>query len=364
MVALLPAMGVVASAQSSSGRRWEVEVHGGGIVSTNPGGGTVALPGRGAPLTGPILIVNGVPAVSRAVSSWYFGDGAALLNEAQASIRLVGTRITPLDAVLQSPFVERGSGSSVGFRVGRMLTPRFVAEFSFDYHRATPSVTSASTSGIEATRASFTNVWASLLPPPARNALTVSSVSTVSEPRSREVTTAGLLLINVLTSGRIRPYAALGAGVIATNGTQPSVTIVGDYDFTLLLVSPPGVTVPNPRWHETDTVTVRSSVDTARAWIVGGGVKLDMTERWGIRFDLRDTLSSNTSSTLVSATPAILSAPTGFLLIGTTPPIIFGGTFAGVPSSLSGPPLSGFKTFDGNGVVHRVNITAGLCWRF
>jgi len=45
------------------------------------------------------------------------------------------------------------------------------------------------------------------------------------------------------------------------------------------------------------------------------------------------------------------------------PPLQF-STVPGVPSNLSGAPISGFKTFTGTGIEHHVGVTAGLFWRF
>ena len=68
----------IAAAQPAPERKWEVEVHGGGIRSTTPTDGTGALPAPGPTI--PSTFVGG--GATRAVSSWYFGDGAALLNQA------------------------------------------------------------------------------------------------------------------------------------------------------------------------------------------------------------------------------------------------------------------------------------------
>src|ERR1700693_4385229 len=118
----------VAAGQSTvPTHRWEIELHGGGMRATVPVGGTGALPSPGPTITTPFTIPGGISA-GRLVSSWYFGDGASLLNQA-ASFRL-GGHITPLDPVLESPFVRRESGGDLGLRVGRVLTGRLAAEFS------------------------------------------------------------------------------------------------------------------------------------------------------------------------------------------------------------------------------------------
>src|SRR5437899_3190231 len=87
---------------------WDIEVHGGGALSRNTSHGTTSLPPPGTIIAGPLLPTS-LP--SRAVPSWYFGDGAALLNQAAAG--RPGLGIVSLDPVLKSPLVERESGASV-----------------------------------------------------------------------------------------------------------------------------------------------------------------------------------------------------------------------------------------------------------
>ena len=54
-VSMIVAVAVVGSATAAvaQDRKWEVEVHGGGTVATNPTGGTAALPAAGTPLSLP-----------------------------------------------------------------------------------------------------------------------------------------------------------------------------------------------------------------------------------------------------------------------------------------------------------------------
>ena len=105
------AMLVLASAvpASATAQSWEVEFHGGYVLSSKPSSGTGALPGTNA-------------ASASTVPSWYFGDGALVLNQALTSIRL-SPSIVALDSVLKSPFVERRPGGSVGIRIGRVPDP-------------------------------------------------------------------------------------------------------------------------------------------------------------------------------------------------------------------------------------------------
>ncbi|PWT81163.1 MAG: hypothetical protein C5B57_11050 [Blastocatellia bacterium] len=341
-------------------RKWDIEIHGGGMFAINPTDGTVGLPAPGPPIT-PVL---GPPfGTSRIVPSWYFGDGASLLNQALTSLRF-GSIVSPLDQVLQSRLVRRQSGASVGFRFGRSITPRFDAELSVDYDFGALALTSGSDSGIETSRASFATAWNVLTAGPSRGTANVSSVAAISDHRGRQVVTTGTLVINLSTSSSVKPYLVAGAGVISRTDGSPEATLVGDYRFGL--VFPPGITPPvgPPTFHETDTVVVRSSTDTAPAGVFGGGLKVAVSNRWGVRIDVRDHVSRDKTTTLLDATPAAAAlTPSGVLLLTLDPRLQF-STVPGVPTSLSGTPLAGFQTFSGSGVEHHINLAAGLFWRF
>ena len=365
LVAAISLLGTsVASGQAAAPQRaWDVEFHAGGMLSTNPTNGTTALPAPGPAIT----TFSG--AATRRVSSWYFGDGAALLNQALASIRVDGP-LTSLDPVLESAFVRRRSGGSIGFRVERVLTPRLSAEFAVDDNFGSLALRGDSASGIEATRASFAPTWNRILNVPATGGTqTVSSAATVSNRQGRQLLTTGTLLISLNTAGRARFFAALGPAVIVTHGPSPTVTLVGDYQFSLAGVTPPPP-LPLVGFHETDTVTVRSSVKNALAGVLGGGLKLALSDRWGLRVEVRDYVNRSTASTLTDATPipAALATPTSgvlstVLMLSTNPALQF-STRSDVPSNLSGPIITGFKTFSGTGIESHLNVTAGLFYRF
>jgi hypothetical protein len=93
---------VVTATPAFAGQHWEIEAHGGVLTSTNPETGTSTLPPAGPdiPLNGPVAT-----SITRQVPSWYFGDGAAILNE------ILGprspARIAPLDPLLESRTVDR-----------------------------------------------------------------------------------------------------------------------------------------------------------------------------------------------------------------------------------------------------------------
>ena len=114
----LVAMVSLAAAQTADSGKWEIELHGGGMLPTNPTGGTVSLPGPGQVFTAAGF--PGAPRSSRRESSWYFGDGAVLFNQAvvalfnQVAAPATPARITSLDSVLERSFATRQPGASVG----------------------------------------------------------------------------------------------------------------------------------------------------------------------------------------------------------------------------------------------------------
>jgi opacity protein-like surface antigen len=342
-----------------AGQNWEIEAHGGAFTSTNPSSGTSTLP----PI-GPDIPLNGsLPTpITRQVPSWYFGDGAAILNQILGARSPV--RITPLDSVLASRFVDRQSGGSVGFRVGLGLTPRFGVEFAFDAARGPLTLRSASKTVVAASETSFTPVWTTLLSLPTTGTQTVTSDATLHDRQGHQLLTSGSLLVNLLTKSAFTPYLAAGAGYIAVGDAAPSVTLAGHYSF----VFPQVVIVPIPQAHinETDTVTVQSVAKNTMTFVYGGGVKYALGDHWGVRADLRDYVNRDVIRTVVSTTPtSVFAGPAGTLTFAftQTAPLIVFSTSPLTLSSLS-TSLNDVQTFKGRGIVNQVNATAGIFWRF
>ncbi len=106
--------------------KWEVAVTFGGVISTNPSSGTFTLPAVDHSL--PLATGGSGPRMS----SWFFADGAKLLNDVNAQLG-IGVRVTPLDDVLGSSMIQTPNTLAVGFRVARVLTSRLTAELTLDY---------------------------------------------------------------------------------------------------------------------------------------------------------------------------------------------------------------------------------------
>jgi hypothetical protein len=370
-----------ASAQTLASGKWEIELHAGGMRSTNPPGGTVSLPGPGETFTTSGIYPPPAPQVvvvssSRRESSWYFGDGAVLFNQAAAAVAAnpfamtaaFAGRIVSLDPVLGRSLLEGRAGASVGARVSRVLTPRVSAELSVDYGLAHPKIAQANRDALEATRVSFIAAFDGLIRSnPTRVLNSLTSTAALDDGTGRQLVTSGVLILNLTTAGRIIPYAAIGASVLTVTGKAATVTLKGNYQY----LNPSGSPID-----ETDSVTVRARDRHTLAGIVGAGVKYQVSPRWGIRFDARTSLSKNAASTQIDAAPSAVlgllprgrgtlnADPTLQFSNNWTDPITTLGVTSVAISTLSGPAINGFRTFSGKGVSSHTSVSAGLFWRF
>jgi hypothetical protein len=169
----------------------------------------------------------------------------------------------------------------------------------------------------------------------------------------------GGLVVNLATGGRVTPYLTAGAGLLMNRGAAASAKITGDYKFAPLVVPDPGQ--PAATFHETDTVTISSASSSSAVGVVGAGIKIAGSDRWGVRIDARDYLSANTNTTTVVTTPTSQSSqPTGVFVLGFAPPLYF-STMPGTASTLSQPTNS--TTFTGTGIRHQVSVTLGWYFR-
>jgi hypothetical protein len=351
---------------SALAQRWEVEVHGGWLSVPEISGGTTSLPAPGATFTTFPGVVGGPS--SRRVSSWLFGDGSQLLNS------IVGSnpgfnqpqRITPLDSVLNNPLADRKSGGNVGFRVSRDLTPRFTAEFNFDYAQTPIELRAGVQSGLDTTTGSFRTVFQNdlFLPPLTFVGKTVTASNSVQVEDGSEILTTGAIRVNLLTHGRFRPYVTGGAGVVKQRGSAPTASATGAYSFQLTV---PGLgSFP---MSERDVVAIRQTFDESMfVGLVGGGVHIPVNQRSGIRFDVRAHLGSTTDRTLVSATPNVAVAAAAFQIASFTNPSLSFSSFAQnipvPPSSLSGPTITDFTTFDASKTRTHTLVAFGYYFRF
>jgi hypothetical protein len=341
--------------KQSTGGRWEIEGLGGLSRGTAPSNGDAALPPPGLPIPSLSPIFP-----SRSTASWFFGDGAVMLNGVNEEFGLQ-TRITPLDSALASLGLDYSSAAAFGVRLRRMLTDRVSAEASFDVLPGSGSVSDEFLDAVESTRASFEPAFAALFSTGPLDSVAVTAASGEAGGSSREVTLTGALNVHFGTGTGFVPYVTFGAGMLSGMGDLPSVTLEGDYRFAIVAASGPSVPI-----HETDRIALRFEHSTVFVGLVGGGLRKQMSDRWGFRIDGRVLIGPANSRLSIDATPAVTTgAPPDFIETATNPNIQFSNDPAtGRQSTLSGPPLDGFTAFKATGVQTRVLITIGVFVRF
>jgi hypothetical protein len=329
---------------------WQLEFHG-GVLTSGGSGGDAALPPAGVAF---ILADGFTP--SRASSSWYFGDGAALFNQI-AGLRGLQARITPLDSVLKSASAKRGTGGSLGVRVSRDLNRRISAEFSLDFGLKSVALTDEGIAGIEASRASFVtalvalnNSSSTLLANPA-----VTSGATTNEGSGGSLVISGALNFVVMRSGQSSIHVTAGVGM-SPSSDGSTVTLVGNYRLTGAGGAP---------FNETDTVTIHFDSPNSVGLILGGGFKRDLSKRSGIRADVRLFIGGGGTSVTVDAAPSrIVGTPIGTSILNATSPGLQFTTSSSFRTSLSGDAIAGFETFKGGSGLQGANISFGYFLRF
>ena len=327
--------------------KWEVEVHGAfGTGSASPTS-QAKTPGAG-----PTFTLGDGATPTRAVSSWYFGDGAALLNQVLA-LRGVTTRLTPLDG--QSwPAAGRRPGPQLGARIARHVTGGVWLELSFDLALNPIGFAEPARDQIETTRAAFVSALAALadstatlLPNP-----TITSTATL-RPAGRQLVTSGVVHYRAQGPGA-RPYLVGGVGYAVSQGGPASLTLVGNYQLTT-----PG----QARFNETDTVTLKYEATGSIVWIMGGGYTRDLSDKAGFRIDARLLLGSTGITALLSDQPAIdVTSPTGTSILNLTSPGLQFSTV--LRTNLSGPAHTNFEAFNASTRTKQWVISAGYFRRF
>lgn len=324
--------------------KWRLTFRAGGSIPNAPSTGLSALPPVGLP-------DNLLPGTAdRSVPSWFFGDGATILN---ANLPPGARPITPLDAVLTSAALARSTGPVFGLSISRAVGSRYRLEFSIDGARSGPAFTSSARGAIEASRASFADAFGSLFAVfPTSSA---SSTATVSDGQRLEWMVSGAVDVTLRATPRNEWHATAGVGFVSDAGTGPTAALDGHNGFTIGTLA----------FAEEDRVTLTSIRDQRPFLLLGGGWAHNLSRRWGLSADLRVALSGPGETTQVATNPAFtLHSPPDVPTIVTgrgAPTIVFANFNGG--SSL-GPPLATFTSFVATGVQVRAELTAGLFLRF
>jgi hypothetical protein len=334
--------------------KWTIELYGGGSASSASTSGTpldAFEPGD------PFATQSGQ--ISRAVSSWYFGDGAALLNQALAQIsNISGTtlpRIVPLDAGLLASGGIQGSGGLFGLRVGRSLSAKLTIEFSVERSLAKLQLRDGLKNALNIASESFEAAFAAMLATAPANTITVDSQLTMSDASSTDTRIAGSAKWTVFSGNKIEAYVTGGGGLILNSGDGTSAILNGRYTFRYFGLFP---------MSETDRVVVNVSPKKTNVMgIVGGGLTYNLSSRTGLRADVRLLLNSTGDVTSLTAAPNIvISSPTNVMTSVTSPSLQFSNQ-PNVRSTLSGPNQR-LTLFTGSGLSRQIAISLGIFKRF
>jgi len=346
-------LGLLHPAGAQDPGKWELEVHGGGTFSGSVDGTASSLPPAATALS---LGSCSFCPTTRLVASWYFGDGTRLLNDTLRDYRLPG-QAASLDSVLGTAATAWPNGASVGMRLSRALTRRFSAEFALDYHVESLDFTEEAATALEQSREGFTTAFTSLFTLPPFTNERVSSTLHIASGSARRLDATGVIVVNLRTEGRFIPYVAGGGGISNVIGEEPAATLKGSYQFTFGGLSP---------FDERDSVTVRTAVDRhTPVGVLGGGIKWNVSPRWGIRADVRGEFSGSRVMTLLDASPASTPSTTiSVVTISGFEPSIQFSNVPLVPTSLSGQALIGTPTFESDGVHVETRVTGGVFFRF
>jgi hypothetical protein len=276
--------------------KWELEAHFGETVVWNPLDGIPQSP-PAAP-----FFSTGPGRVSRPVSSWYWGDGAVLITEGAGLLRVPNSQqIVPLDNFMGMPSLELKSGPSfapASATRNRCTSVRSVGDGRTGNIEALDGIADA----VERTRASFMRSGRRSWRP--RRIFRSLDGDVGLDLRSRHGWTARGDRIDrhaALPDKDIIPYISVGGGMLATTrATCRRSPSTGRYTTQLDGAA---------SFDESDTVVARYDLDKHLVvTMVGVGWKHMLSDRWGVRADLREHLSGNRVRQVLEAAPSVVVA--------------------------------------------------------
>ena len=349
VVAGLVAICLWPSPAAAQDRRWEVEGYAGVLAGQAASAGSVSLPPPGAP------IVTSTPTFpARATSSWFFGDGAKLLNGVLEDFGLA-SRVAPLDPLFAPP--PSTHPAAFGFRVRRRLNPRVSLEVGVDAFATSSIRTEEIPQALQTTFGSLgpalTDLFAS---GPFSPSLVATDESLAHAPYEEMAITAAINR-DAGRLWRLQPYVTIGGGVmIPRDDVFAEGSALARYTTSILGQVP---------IDETDSVRVSFTRPKSFVAVLGGGLRHDFSRPWSLRVDARVLIGPDTTRVRLDATPSVArGTPAGFIESFTNPAIQFSNDPAtGRVSSLSGPALQGVDAFDG-GVLARTIVSVAIARRF
>jgi hypothetical protein len=350
LLAWLPATAHAQSAPRST--KWTIEFYGGRSATSASSSGTAV---DGFTPAVPFTMVSGQP--TRSVSSWFFGDGALLLNQTLTQFSNInGTtfpRITPLDASLLASGGSRGGGGLLGIRVSRDLSERLAIELSIE-RLAQLQLTDDLKGALQEASDSFKAAFEALFATAPTGNPDVSSMLTLREG-SRQTKMAVAAKWTVLTRSRWAGYLSAGGGITINGSEGPSAVLNGRYRFAYLNLYP---------FDETDRVLVSVSQPKNSAMgLVGGGVTYDLFSSIGLRADVRLLFNSTKDVTRLAAAPDRAVTNQISVMATVTSPGLQFSTTPGIQSSFSGPNVN-ITLFRASGFSKQIAFSLGIFKRF
>ena len=353
---LIAATPVVAAAQAPAAGtrpapRIEVEGYGGFGRLLDAGAATLSLPGAGAPIT-----TSSPMFPSRSVPSWFFGDGAVLMNAAITELGLTA-HITPLDQAIATIGHTAQPGGGMGARLRIRTAPHVWTELAVDVAANSSTMPDALAAAVESTRASFVQAMTSLF---ASGPFTNTSVTATATPQNgswRDVTATVAANVDLREIGGFTPTLTVGGGMVTRTGIQSAVSLEGRYRTRILGVVP---------IDETDRVTIRGEARTAPAIVVGAGLSHRVAGRLSLRLDARLVATNRTILASIDAAPSVTSStPADYVESFTNPSVQFSNNLStGRRSSLSGDALDHAEVARSTRLQARALITLGIAFRF
>ena len=333
-----------------------IEVYGGVGASRVTGNGTLTLPAAGPP-----IVTSNPIFPSRQTSTWFLGDGAAMLNDALTDFGILN-HIASLDAALtSSPFAHR-PGAAFGVRVRHPFKTRFALEASVDILTSRAQSTKAFAAATDAARTSFQDAFSALFASGPFVNTAVEASSSVARGSSERIAVTGALVFPFGAHRALSPYLTAGGGVLSTFGSAPSVALVGRYRTTIHA----GFPIVDVPIEEFDRVTISFQERTTPVGLGGGGATRSLGGNWALRIDARALIGLNTSRVTIDATPSSTTgSPAGVIELFTFPAIEFSNNpSTGRQSTLSGPGLHDVTIFEGTGIAVHTIVSVGFVKKF
>ena len=246
---------------------------------------------------------------SRAVSSFLFGDGNALINQV-----LVGQGLNPIPsldaAILNNRFaLERQSNIGVGFRLSRYVGKRiwldWTNEYDIDYDHGSFEINEKEDADSYLSMLRWVTSLESLFGACGKacaGAVAASQVST--REKGHQVSSALTVNYDLRRCGGFIPYIGAGGALVMSFAGTPRQEYFGHFSLR------------NDTIQGSDHVRVEFQVPAVvPALIVATGAKYEINDRWGLRMEMRNNFESHSFKTLVRAMPEFSDGGSGNAIV-------------------------------------------------